>query len=143
MNKDYQSAGFLIENANRVLLYLRDDSLTIPSPNKWAVMGGIVEQDETPLQAVAREFFEELESIKTEELIKIHKSLTPFKVYEHLLKDGRHTQHVFKAETYLMVEDLKLNEGQAIRYFSKEDLRNRKFDLAESSKKVLNDYFMI
>lgn len=43
----------------RVLVYLRDDSASIPFPGHWDLPGGGRENDETPDECALRELFEE------------------------------------------------------------------------------------
>lgn len=51
---------------DKLLTILRDDIPTIPWPNMWELPGGGREGEETPLECVQREVFEEL-SLKLEE----------------------------------------------------------------------------
>ena len=51
---------FLFDRDNRLIIYLRDDKPEIPFPNHWDLIGGHVEEGETPEQALVRETKEEI-----------------------------------------------------------------------------------
>jgi len=51
---------FLFDRNNRLIIYLRDDKPDIPFPNHWDLVGGHVEDGETPEQALVRETKEEI-----------------------------------------------------------------------------------
>jgi 8-oxo-dGTP diphosphatase len=50
----------LFDRSNRLIIYLRDDKPGIPFPNHWDLIGGHVEEGETPEQALRRETKEEI-----------------------------------------------------------------------------------
>jgi len=51
---------FLFDRRNRLIIYLRDDKPDIPFANHWDLIGGHVEEGETPEQALVRETKEEI-----------------------------------------------------------------------------------
>jgi mutator protein MutT len=54
-------AAIILENdKSEILLYLRDSKPGIPFPNHWDLIGGHVEDGETPEEALVREVKEEL-----------------------------------------------------------------------------------
>lgn len=60
MTSEFDGAKIAILRGDDVLTLLRDDRPDIPFPNEWDLPGGGREGDETPVQTVARELFEEL-----------------------------------------------------------------------------------
>lgn len=60
ITNDFEGAKIAILREGTVLTLLRDDQPDIAFPNHWDLPGGGREGDETPIQTVARELFEEL-----------------------------------------------------------------------------------
>ena len=52
--------AILLDRDGRVLIYLRDDKPTIPFPNQWDLIGGMVEAGESALVGLLREVAEEI-----------------------------------------------------------------------------------
>ena len=50
-----------INPSGQILLFLRDQKNDIPYPNYWDVLGGNVEDEETPQQCILREMKEEID----------------------------------------------------------------------------------
>lgn len=57
--KKKNACAIIVNNDNKILLLKRADGKDIWMPGKWALIGGGVEKDETPQQAVEREIREE------------------------------------------------------------------------------------
>ena len=57
---DFDGAKIAILRGEDVLTLLRDDRPDLPYSNQWDLPGGGREDDETPVETVARELFEEL-----------------------------------------------------------------------------------
>jgi 8-oxo-dGTP pyrophosphatase MutT (NUDIX family) len=55
-----QSAHAILLAEGRYILQLRDDKLAIAAPGQWTLFGGMIVEDETPMQCSVREIFEEL-----------------------------------------------------------------------------------
>ena len=51
----------LLNSRKQVLLVLRDDKPSIPCPNTWALLGGYIDGNETPTEAICRELREEID----------------------------------------------------------------------------------
>ncbi|OHB70246.1 MAG: hypothetical protein A2W17_07640 [Planctomycetes bacterium RBG_16_41_13] len=62
MNKipELQSAHAILLNVGNYILQLRDNKPTIAASGQWSLFGGMRSKDETPLDAIKREIFEEL-----------------------------------------------------------------------------------
>lgn len=124
-----EGAGIILINSNNeVLLLLRDNNKEIPFPNQWDIPGGKVETGESPEQAVRREMKEEM---GLENLDKFNH----FKTY----KTNDLTDHIFWKRIDLNVNEINLTEGQQIKYFSLEDIKNLK--LAFNYNLVLEEFF--
>ena len=120
----------LLDRLDRCLLFLRDDKPTIPYPNTWDLLGGIVEAGETADQAIRREMLEEIE------LTLDHPAL--FKVYD--LPDR--VEHLFWQRTDLEIGKTSLHEGQKLAWFSEEQIRTMKPDgLAFGFRDFVIDFY--
>ncbi|MBI4550664.1 MAG: NUDIX domain-containing protein [Candidatus Latescibacteria bacterium] len=87
-----------------ILVHHRDNDPRILFPDQWSIIGGHVEDGETPEQALIREVREE-----------IGHDLTQF---EHLATfyDADHTRHFYVAPLDKPVSALVLGEGQGLRF---------------------------
>jgi 8-oxo-dGTP diphosphatase len=57
---EIQSAHAILLVSGRYALQWRDDKPTISAPGTWSLFGGMIQQGETPSQAIQREIAEEL-----------------------------------------------------------------------------------
>jgi 8-oxo-dGTP diphosphatase len=122
-------AGIILLNSkNEILLLLRDNKPDIPFPNMWDIPGGKIENNESPEEAVRREIEEEME---IDDLGKI-------KLF-NIFTSENITEYVFWKKINLMPEKIKLQEGQKIKYFSREQIKDIK--LAFNYNEVLDDFF--
>lgn len=107
----------ILKNDNKILLYLRDKKHGISHPNYWSLIGGTIEKNETPLQAIKREIKEEINSkVKNIELVEKIKVIN-----NPLCKD--HIIFIFKGDINKEANDIDLNEGQKIAYFTSSELK--------------------
>jgi 8-oxo-dGTP diphosphatase len=100
-----------VNERRQILLFLRDDLPRIPYPNTWDVPGGHVEEVETPAQCIVREMKEEMGlDLKGFEL---------FCVKEFMDR----VEHTFWKSVDLNIEEISLQEGQRLRWFSEDEAR--------------------
>ncbi len=125
-------AAIILENDNgEFLLALRDNKSWIPFPNHWDLIGGHVEEDETPEEAVKREYREELGL----ELIDFEF----YKEFECMNGDAfENIKFIYTGKINLPVEEITLLEGQYVKYFKKEEIPDVKF--ANIIKSIVLEY---
>lgn len=129
---DYRrsSAIVLMDKKGKILLQHRDKNIR-RYPDCWGFFGGEIEKGETPEEAAKREAREEL-GIELKDL----KFLKEYKFKQRKEKD-----FVFTAPLTIPLEKLKKQqkEGQGLRLFSFEQLRNLK--TPEFERIILEDLF--
>jgi len=125
-------AQIILENdKGEFLLALRDNKSWIPFPNHWDLIGGHVEDGETPEEALIREFKEELGLD-----LKDHQF---YKEFECLEGDAyENIKYIYTGKINIPIEEITLYEGQYARYFTKEEIPDVKF--ANIIKSVVMDY---
>ena len=81
MKKEKRYSGILIKHKNKVLLCKRSEKKT--RGGEWSIPSGGVEDDETPINAAYREFFEETthQIPPSEKLICIDRYFTDNRMY--------------------------------------------------------------
>jgi 8-oxo-dGTP diphosphatase len=125
-------AAIILENdKGEFLLYLRDNKPDIPFPDYWDLIGGHVEEGETPEQALVREVKEELDiDLKEYAFYKKYVCLTG-DVYEN-------TKYIYTGRINLPIEKVTLLEGVRPKYFSRAEIPDVKF--ANILKSIVMDY---
>jgi 8-oxo-dGTP pyrophosphatase MutT (NUDIX family) len=110
-------AGVILFNREgELLLLLRDNIPTIGHPNHWNIVGGVIEKGESPEEAALREVHEEIGLRLT--------GVSLFRRYE-IDDDGRDEPvpyFVYWSRLDKNVAELTLGEGQAMRFFHREEL---------------------
>jgi 8-oxo-dGTP diphosphatase len=127
-----QIAAIILENdKGEFLLYLRDNKPGIPFPDHWDLIGGHVEEGETPEEALVREFKEELDLDLKEYAF--------YKKYECLTGDAyENIKYIYSGKINLPIEKVTLLEGVRPQYFSREEIPNVKF--ANILKSIVVEY---
>ena len=119
--------------ASSIILYNKDKKILLQhrsddaphAPGKWGFFGGGIEENETPLEAVKRGCFEELNyKLKNPKLILEKKIYLLFK------------QYIF-IEEYDESKKLILNEGKEMRWFDFKEIGN--FDIIPFVKKIIGE----
>jgi 8-oxo-dGTP diphosphatase len=125
-------AAIILENdEGKFLLYLRDNKPDIPFPDHWDLIGGHVEEGETPEEALVREVKEELD-------IDL-KDYTFYKRFECLTGDAyENIKYIYSGKINLPIEEVILLEGVRPQYFSRSEIPNVKF--ANILKSIVMDY---
>ncbi len=125
-------AAIILENdKGEFLLYLRDNKPGIPFPGHWDLIGGHVEDGETPERALVREVKEELD-------IDL-KEYTFFRRYECLTGDAyENIKYIFTGNINIPIEEITLLEGVRPQYFTREEIPHVKF--ANILKSIVMDY---
>ncbi len=127
-----QIAAIILENDNgEFFLALRDNKPGIPFPNHWDLIGGHVEEGETPEEALVREFKEELDLDL--------KEYTFFRKYECLSGDAfDNIKYIYFGKINVPIEEITLLEGERPQYFSRKQIPDIKF--ANIIKSIVLDY---
>lgn len=125
-------AEIIFENdKGEILLYLRDNKPGIPFPHYWDLIGGHVEEGETPEVALVREVKEELNIDLSE--------FTFYKKFECLAGDAYpNIKYVYSGHIDLPIEEITLLEGERPQFFKREEIPNVKF--ANILKSIVMDY---
>jgi 8-oxo-dGTP diphosphatase len=125
------SAIILENDKGELLLALRDNKPGIPFPNHWDLIGGHVEEGETPEEALVREVKEELD-------IDL-KEFSFYKKYECLTDDAyENIKYIYTGKINIPIEEVTLLEGERPQYFSPEEIPDLKF--ANIIKSIIMDY---
>lgn len=129
-------AAILIEQNHKLLLEHRADS------ERWAIIGGGLKVDESLMECVIRETFEET-SIKLAqdrvELYKIYDDPSIITSYP----DGNIVRSIMVVYKARLAEEPKLicsAESKELRFFTKDELKSVK--IAETHIPILRDYLM-
>jgi 8-oxo-dGTP diphosphatase len=125
-------AQIILENDNgEFLLYLRDGKPGIPFPYHWDLIGGHVEEGETPEEALIREVKEEIDFDL--------KDYSFFKEYLCLEGDAYpNIKYIYSGRIVLPIEEIPLLEGERLQFFTKEEIPDVKF--ANILKRIMLDY---
>jgi len=114
-------AAIILENdKGEFLLALRDNKPGIPFPNHWDLIGGHIEDGETPEEALVREVKEELD-------IDL-KEYNFYKKYVCLAGDAyENIKYIYSGKINLPIEEITLLEGERAQYFSRKEIPDVKF----------------
>jgi 8-oxo-dGTP pyrophosphatase MutT (NUDIX family) len=119
------TAIILVNGKKEVLLQHRTDDAE-NFPGMWSFFGGGIEENETPLETVKRECFEELEyDLKNPKLILV-KNLSTRKIFLFI-------------EKYNPSKKLVLKEGQGMKWFKVEEISKVKNTFSKETLKELKE----
>ena len=127
-----QIAAIILENdRGEFLLALRDNKPWIPFPNHWDLIGGHVEEGETPEEALVREIKEELD-------IEIP-DYSFYRKFECFTGDAfENEKYIYTGKINIPIEKITLLEGERAQYFTADEIRDLRF--ANIIKSVMLDY---
>jgi mutator protein MutT len=126
-------AAILYNQTNQVLLMQRDEKPGLAFAGQWTLPGGVVESGESADEAIARELREEIE---------LQPEVRWWKVYERPHKEGVIVvQHVYTGQIDQHVDEIRLNEGQALGYFEGSDTQT--IEIAFGFDRLLQEFFTI
>lgn len=122
----------ILENdKGEFLIYLRDNKPGIPFPDHWDLIGGHVEEGETPEEALVREVKEEID-------IDL-KEFRFFREYSCIEGDAYpNIKYIYSGKISLPLEAITLLEGERLAYVRKEEIEGVRF--ANILKKIVTDY---
>lgn len=125
-------AEIIFENdEGEFLLYLRDNKPGIPFPDHWDLIGGHIEEGETPEEALVREVKEELNI-----------DLIDYKFYrKYTCMSGDaypNIKYIYSGHIDLHIDEITLLEGDRPKFFTREEIPNVKF--ANILKSIVMDY---
>ncbi len=124
--------AIIIKNpAGEVLLLLRDDKPTMAFPNHWTLIGGKVEDGETPEMAAHRELKEET---------GLEADLSFWKRYDRQHPGLMVDQYIYTGKVDVSREALVLGEGQDVRFYKPHDIKDLKIGFGFGT--LLNEYFL-
>lgn len=122
--------GVVINRSGDVLLNLRDSIPTIAHPDRWSVLGGLCEPGEDESTALVRELAEEVGLVVAD--------FDPLcRLIDH--EGSGHLLTAFLVRTDAALEELVLNEGQALDYFPWASAQG--LDLVPFARRLLTAYF--
>jgi 8-oxo-dGTP diphosphatase len=122
----------ILENKEgEILLSLRDNKSTIVYPNHWTLVGGKVEDGETPEMGAHRELAEET---------GLTANLSFWKRY-----DRQHTlfivdQYIYVGKVDVLLDSMVLGEGQSLQFFKPAEIERLK--IGYGFKALLKEYFL-
>lgn len=107
--RDKVAAVIFLNKQNKLLFQLRDNKKSIPYPNTWAFLGGHIEKDETPEDALKREVKEEIGMNITKKDLKFIGFMSDL---------AENDLYIYMSRINKKLNELTLTEGQRLEYFS-------------------------
>lgn len=117
-----KTASICLVNKNKeILMHLRDDKPSIPYPNFWSLISGVVEEGETPEETVKREVKEEIGYA-----IKDIDFMDKILLEKNKFLSENNEIYIFKGFIDIPAEKIELTEGQEVGFFKFDKLRELK-----------------
>ena len=125
------AAVILKNKRGQILLMKRDDDPDIPFPNTWDLVGGHIEEGESPEEALRRETKEEIGCEPD--------TLSFWRQYE--VQEGDvypNVKYIFRGTLSKPVSELTRGEGQELRFYEPQEIAS--LQLANVIWGILQDY---
>jgi 8-oxo-dGTP diphosphatase len=135
--KQKQGTGILfydVEN-DRVLVFQRDNIEDIPFPGMLDIIGGAVEEGETPAQTIEREVFEELFDLR----IGAGYRLTDYAEFTVFVDSLGIEEHIFVQPIDFSIENIQLLEGECLAWIGRADVSGLR--MAYGYEAVVREFF--
>lgn len=133
MTTQYVGVGALLVNAEgRLLLQQRDERPAL-FPLHWSLLGGAVEEGESPDEAMVRELTEEISHAP---LVRHWRSYTNNVVVQGSVLPV--TQHLFAGRIDLPLSEIPLLEGKALGFFARDEVEE--LPMAFGFERVVKEY---
>lgn len=126
------------KKTGKFLFILRDNIPTIPYPNCWSIVGGGIEEGETPLEALKREIKEEIDA-KVYNIKFIRERAIKFQ-FKNETKSVK--GYLFVAHTDTEEKGIKVYEGQKAKYFTLDEIIKQK-NTSPAFKKSIRKYYKL
>ncbi|ONI83350.1 hypothetical protein ALI22I_33015 [Saccharothrix sp. ALI-22-I] len=119
----------MVNSAEQVLLYLRDDKPAIRFPNTWCLPGGYLEAGEQPHECIRREIEEEMGVVLAPEAVRPLVSA----------QRSYGVEHTFWTEVDLDLDQVVLTEGQRLKWFTRAEIAAH--ELGYEDNVILAEFF--
>lgn len=128
--------AIIVDNDKKAILLQQRDSRPANYPLCWTLFGGGVEEGETAQEAVERELKEEI-GLEKDKILSIQEVQTND-------QENTNVQYIYEVvlKPEVVIEDLKLSEGNDMRFFVKEKIFNSNLQFAFNIKTVLENYLL-
>ncbi len=107
----------IIKHKNKYLFQLRDKKKNIFFPGMWGLFGGAIENQETYLEGLRREIFEELDINIQKKKIKFVTNIT-FEIKKKCIERYIYFFEINNNE----LNKLKISEGEKIGFFNEQEI---------------------
>jgi 8-oxo-dGTP diphosphatase len=110
------------EKLNKYIFILRDNKDSIPYPNEWEFIGGRIEKEEIPIDALKREVKEELNI----DIYDIQHLDSRDVVHKLENKEFKIKGHYYTGKTDISdLSNIVLTEGQEVKFFSIKEILSK------------------
>lgn len=133
-----RGCGIVFYNPLRdaVLVFRRDNKDWIPFPNMLDLLGGNVEEDETPEEAAVREMAEELIDLRTSQAYVLEQ----YTLLLRYIDAWNCEQSIFVCNVDINLSDLQLLEGKELVWVSRQEIETG-LKMAFEFEGVLQQFF--